>query len=123
TTVVKGIRDVYILFGQTLIILTSTRIISSRQVKHVRAKLSRGFSLTSPVRLSVSFSIHAGNSILLQRYLYRFLRMRQQHIHNLKKDAGIPHVYIGDLQTIPMPFPPPSRNWWELSENFITRRN
>ena len=59
-----------------------------------------------PVWLSGSLSIHADDSILLQRYLYCFLRKRQEYIHNLKKGAGVPHVYIRDLQTIPIPSPP-----------------
>jgi len=59
-----------------------------------------------PVWLSGSLSIHADDSILLQRYLYCFLRKRREYIHNLKKGAGVPHVYIRDLQTIPIPSPP-----------------
>ena len=45
---------------------------------------------TIPVWLSDSFSIHADDSILLQRHL------------RLKKGAGVPHACIGDLQTIPI---------------------
>ena len=62
---------------------------------------------TIPVWLSDSFSIHADDSILLQKYLYLFLKKRREYIHNLKKGAGVPHVYIRDLQTIPIPSPPP----------------
>ena len=59
-----------------------------------------------PVWLSGSLSIHADDSILLQKYLYLFLKKRREYIHNLKKGAGVPHVYIRDLQTIPIPSPP-----------------
>ena len=77
---------------------------------------------TIPVWLSDSFSIHADDSILLQKYLYLFLKKRQHHIHRLKKGAGIPHVYIGDLQTIPIS-PPPSRNRRELLNDWVAGMN
>jgi len=57
---------------------------------------------TTPVRRFDSPSIHAGNSILSQRCPHRFLRTRQHHIHNLKKGAGIPHVRMGDMRTMPI---------------------
>ncbi|MCY4183735.1 MAG: hypothetical protein OXD45_00240 [Rhodobacteraceae bacterium] len=63
---------------------------------------------TTPVRRSDSPSIHAGNSILLQGQPHRFSRTRRQHIHNLKEGAGIPHVRMGDMKTMPMP---PSSKW------------
>ena len=65
---------------------------------------------TVPVWLSDSFSIHADDSILLQRHL------------RLKKGAGVPHACIGDLQTIPIS-PLPSRNRRGLLENWIAGRN
>ena len=78
-----------------------------------------------PVWLSGSLSIHADDSILLQKYLYLFLKKRREYIHNLKKGAGVPHVYIRDLQTIPIPSPPPfpSRSGGELLDDWIAGRN
>ena len=40
------------------------------------------------------------------RYLYHYLKMKQNEIYNKKRGAGIPHVHISDLEKIKIPCPP-----------------
>lgn len=51
-----------------------------------------------------SFSIKAKK--LNMRYLYHYLKMKQNEIYNKKRGAGIPHVHISDLEKIKIPCPP-----------------
>lgn len=58
-----------------------------------------------PIFVSDAFSIEADNSISL-KFLYYFLKNRQESIHSLKKGGGVPHVHVSDLAPIRFPIPP-----------------
>ena len=60
----------------------------------------------NPIFVSDAFSVKPNPSKLLTRYVYHFLIRNQGFIYNLKKGAGIPHVYPKDLANIKIPIPP-----------------
>lgn len=57
-----------------------------------------------PILCTDSFSIKAKK--LNMRYLYHYLKMKQNEIYNKKRGAGIPHVHISDLEKFQIPLPP-----------------
>lgn len=57
-----------------------------------------------PILCTDSFSIKAKK--LNIRYLYHYLKMKQNEIYNKKRGAGIPHVHISDLEKFKIPCPP-----------------
>lgn len=57
-----------------------------------------------PILCTDSFSIKAKK--LNMRYLYHYLKMKQNEIYNKKRGAGIPHVHISDLEKFKIPIPP-----------------
>lgn len=57
-----------------------------------------------PILCTDSFSIKAKK--LNMRYLYHYLKMKQNEIYNKKRGAGIPHVHISDLEKFKIPCPP-----------------
>ena len=57
-----------------------------------------------PILCTDSFSIKAKK--LNMRYLYHYLKMKQNKIYNKKRGAGIPHVHISDLEKFKIPCPP-----------------
>ena len=57
-----------------------------------------------PILCTDSFSIKSQTVNL--KYLYYFLKMKQNEIYNKKTGAGIPHVYISDLENMKIPIPP-----------------
>ncbi len=61
---------------------------------------------TSPVFLSDSFSVNPDKELLLSKFVYYFLKSKQEFIHGKKKGSGVPHVYGKDLAKLIIPFPP-----------------
>ena len=57
-----------------------------------------------PILCTDSFTIKSKK--LNMRYLYHYLKMKQNEIYNKKRGAGIPHVHISDLEKIKIPCPP-----------------
>lgn len=57
-----------------------------------------------PILCTDSFSIKAKK--LNMRYLYHYLKMKQNEIYNKKRSAGIPHVHISDLEKFKISCPP-----------------
>lgn len=57
-----------------------------------------------PILCTDSFSIKAKK--LNMRYLYHYLKMKQNEIYNKKRGAGIPHVHISDLEKFKISCPP-----------------
>jgi type I restriction enzyme S subunit len=62
---------------------------------------------TIPVFLSDSFSICPLNKkYLLVKYLFYFLKSKQEQIHDMQKGGGVPHVYPKNVAKILIPIPP-----------------
>ena len=59
-----------------------------------------------PIFVSDAFSIKANEEVLLPRYVFHFLLNKQSSIFNLKRGAGVPHVYAKDLAKITISIPP-----------------
>ena len=59
-----------------------------------------------PIFVSDAFSIKANLRSLNIRYLFHFLLQKQIRIYNLKRGAGVPHVYLHDVAKILIPIPP-----------------
>ncbi len=59
-----------------------------------------------PVWLGDSFSIEPNLNILLSKFVFYFLKNKQEYIYTKRKGAGVPHVYIKDLTKISIPTPP-----------------
>lgn len=59
-----------------------------------------------PIWVSDAFTVKPKTNNLLTKYLYYFLKSRQDVIHNLKQGAGVPHVYGKDVAKIEIPMPP-----------------
>ncbi|UUM24607.1 restriction endonuclease subunit S [Mycoplasma sp. 3686d] len=57
----------------------------------------------TPIYASNCFTIHANEEIVLQKYLFHFLKNKQEYIHSLKSTGGIPNIYssyISDIEII-----------------------
>lgn len=59
----------------------------------------------SPVFVSDAFSI-ATNPQLNTRFLYHWLKNKQDFLHSLKKGSGVAHVYPKDIAKLQIPVPP-----------------
>lgn len=59
----------------------------------------------SPVFVSDAFSI-ATNPQINTRFLYHWLKNKQDFLHSLKKGSGVPHVYPKDIAKLKIPVPP-----------------
>lgn len=59
----------------------------------------------SPVFVSDAFSI-ATNLQINTRFLYHWLKNKQDFLHSLKKGSGVPHVYPKDIAKLKIPVPP-----------------
>jgi len=59
-----------------------------------------------PIFVSDAFSVKPNLSILSVRYVFHFLLKHQGWIYNLKRGAGISHVYPKDLANFLIPVPP-----------------
>ena len=58
-----------------------------------------------PIFVSDAFSIKA-NQDCLAKFLFYVLQSNQEYIYSKKQGAGIPHVYISDIQNLQIPIPP-----------------
>ena len=59
-----------------------------------------------PVYLSDSFSVTPIGDTLTTKYLYYFLKNKQDYIYTMKTGGGIPHIYGKDLAKLKIPLPP-----------------
>ena len=59
----------------------------------------------TPIFVSDAFSIEAKKGICL-KFIFHFLKNRQEIIHSLKKGGGVPHVHVSDLAPMIIPIPP-----------------
>lgn len=59
----------------------------------------------SPIFLSDAFSITT-NPQLKTRFLYHWLKNKQDFLHSLKKGSGVAHVYPKDIAKLKIPVPP-----------------
>lgn len=54
-----------------------------------------------------SFSITSKDKdILINKFIFYFLKSKQETIYSKKKGAGIPHVHISDIDALKIPIPP-----------------
>ncbi|HDF2327310.1 TPA: restriction endonuclease subunit S [Morganella morganii] len=58
-----------------------------------------------PIFLTDAFSIHPDARIIKPRFLYHLLQNKQQHIQDMKKGAGVPHIRIKELELYSLPKP------------------
>lgn len=59
-----------------------------------------------PIFVSDAFSIVVDPGTLQPRFVYHWLRGRQETIHALKSGGGVPHVYPKDVAKLRCPIPP-----------------
>jgi type I restriction enzyme S subunit len=59
-----------------------------------------------PIFLTDAFSVHPDATVLSPRFLYYFLRNRQEVLHSMKKGSGVPHVRVKDFEALRIPVPP-----------------
>lgn len=59
-----------------------------------------------PIFVSDAFSIMVDRGTLQPRFVYHWLRGRQETIHALKSGGGVPHVYPKDVAKLRCPIPP-----------------
>ncbi len=59
----------------------------------------------SPIFVSDAFSIEPYD-MLNTKYVFYYLKHKQDYIYSLKKGAGVPHVYIDDISRLKIPVPP-----------------
>lgn len=57
-----------------------------------------------PILCTDSFTIKS--ELINMRFLFHYLKMKQNEIYNKKKGAGIPHVHISDMENMKVPVPP-----------------
>ncbi|HOP34639.1 MAG TPA: restriction endonuclease subunit S [Defluviitoga tunisiensis] len=58
-----------------------------------------------PIFVSDAFSVEP-NGKILTKYLYYFLKSKQDKIYSLQKAGGVPHVYSTDIAPLKIPIPP-----------------
>jgi type I restriction enzyme S subunit len=58
-----------------------------------------------PIFVSDAFSVEP-NGKILTKYLYYFLKSKQDKIYSLQKAGGVPHVYSTDIAPLKIPLPP-----------------
>ena len=58
-----------------------------------------------PIFLTDAFSI-IPNELLLTKYIFYFLKSKQDKIYKMQKGWGVPHVYSKDVAKIQIPIPP-----------------
>ncbi len=58
-----------------------------------------------PIFVSDAFSINPRGSLDM-RYLYHFLKSKQNSIYMMQKGGGVPHVYSVDVARLVIPLPP-----------------
>ena len=57
-----------------------------------------------PIFVSDAFSVEP-NGKILTKYLYYFLKSKQDKIYSLQKAGGVPHVYSTDIAPLKIPLP------------------
>jgi len=58
-----------------------------------------------PIFLTDAFSVHPDLTFLKPKFVYHFLQNKQQHIHAMKKGAGVPHVRVKEFESYDVPIP------------------
>lgn len=58
-----------------------------------------------PIFLTDAFSVHPNMEILKPRFVYHILQNKQDHIHAMKKGAGVPHVRVKEFESYSVPIP------------------
>ncbi|HBS7669608.1 restriction endonuclease subunit S [Klebsiella pneumoniae] len=59
-----------------------------------------------PIFLTDAFSVHPNLKIVKPKFLYYVLQNKQEHIHAMKKGAGVPHVRVKEFESYDVPIPP-----------------
>ncbi|HAJ6512107.1 restriction endonuclease subunit S [Escherichia coli] len=59
-----------------------------------------------PIFLTDAFSVHSDLKIVKPKFIYHVLQNKQEHIHAMKKGAGVPHVRVKEFETYDIPIPP-----------------
>lgn len=59
-----------------------------------------------PIFLTDAFSVHPNLNIIKPKFIYHFLQNKQEHIHAMKKGAGVPHVRVKEFESYDVPIPP-----------------
>ena len=58
-----------------------------------------------PIFLTDAFSVHPDTKILTPKFVYHILQNKQDHIHAMKKGAGVPHVRVKEFESYSVPIP------------------
>lgn len=58
-----------------------------------------------PFFLTDAFSIHPDNTLFITKFVYYFLKNRQEKIHQMQKGSGVPHVRAKEFETYSVPIP------------------
>lgn len=58
-----------------------------------------------PIFLTDAFSVHPQPEIMTSRFAYYFLQNKQDHLHAMKKGAGVPHVRVKEMEQYDVPIP------------------
>ncbi|EMU6158988.1 restriction endonuclease subunit S [Yersinia enterocolitica] len=58
-----------------------------------------------PIFLTDAFSVHPILKIVKPKFLYHVLQNKQEHIHAMKKGAGVPHVRVKEFESYDVPIP------------------
>lgn len=58
-----------------------------------------------PIFLTDAFSVHPDSAVLKPKFAYYFLQNKQDHIHAMKKGAGVPHVRVKEFESFSVPIP------------------
>jgi type I restriction enzyme, S subunit len=58
-----------------------------------------------PIFLTDAFSVHPDPSILIPKFVFHLLQNKQEHIHGMKKGAGVPHVRVKEFESYLVPVP------------------
>lgn len=59
-----------------------------------------------PIFLTDAFSVHPNLKIIKPKFIYHVLQNKQEHIHAMKKGAGVPHVRVKEFESYDVPIPP-----------------
>ena len=58
-----------------------------------------------PIFLTDAFSVHPDSKILKSKFVFHFLQNKQEHLHTMKKGAGVPHVRVKEFELYDIPIP------------------
>lgn len=59
-----------------------------------------------PIFLTDAFSVHPNTDLLKPKFVYYFLRHKQDELHSMKKGSGVPHVRVKEVESFLAPVPP-----------------